>query len=359
MYITNAGISLFVQFAPILLIIFFPGIAMKLQSHGFDVGFNTILSAVVCFMFLIALLIILLLQVCKHRRQIEIEISKSAQNSKDNFFVQCCLKHLVFHYIRDHFCAAEFRLSKLCEEIENKHKEALSQFTAKDIVQGMDKISEGVLDEALDYIGSFANSVCQDITEFFREIPLFDKNVSCCLRIAQYDIEKDICGYATVGRSKWLNPDRSRKSKIIYANQGIMTIISGKIGTDYRKGILLVPSIQKAITNKVWLPSENDNDEKIQSVIIAAINSKNIVKPMIRSSQGHQTHIDGLLYLTSEKTENDCPFDEAYAELCAAIADALGCLLFRLNEKYSKVNKMVVEAKRLKLRTALMQKMGH
>ena len=348
MYVANAGISLFVQCAPIILVVLFPGLALKLKMHGFDMDFNTILSVVVCFMFLIALLVVLLLQVRKHRKQIEIEISKSEQRSKDDFFGLCCLKHLVFHYIRDHFCAAEFRLSKLCEEIGTEY-ERVRQLEPKEIVQELDKAFDGVLDEALDHIGSFANGVCQDITDFIHEIPLFDKNVSCCLRIALYDIGKDICGYATVGRSKWLNPDRSRKSKIIYANQGIMTVISAESGTNYRKGVLFVPSIQKAIKNDVWLSSENDNDEKIQSVIIAPINSKNIVNPTVKNSQKHQTHIDGLLYFTSEKTENDCPFDEAYAELCAAIADALGCLIFRLNEKYNKVNQMAVDAKRLKL----------
>lgn len=247
--------------------------------------------------------------------------------------------HYLIHHIRDKFClmdqAIEDQIASAKQEME-PFAELRRNKTNKQNIKDLCKKARRKTMENL--CVSFSD-ICEDISQFFKKIIPNEDIIGCCIRIGQ--TSDGLFGYATFGRSRGLNDHRHRDSEKLLPNEGIAKILSDGQLSAKEKCVILVPSIKKASEAGNWKVGPNDKDDMIQSTMIAPVNSKRAIAPGLDegSEEEYTIHanvsMDGMLYLTSKKTGENCPFYVDHVDILAAIADTLGCLVFRINNKCS------------------------
>lgn len=317
-----------------LIAYFFPSLAWTVSYYNavFDASFGFV--AICC-------IVLLFFFLNKHDR-------KHNEHRRWTWLFRAHFHH-IFHHIRNCFCKTdsniENRFLKIQEKIENfqntKHSSKTKFGKAKDLLLSeIKQLNHEVVDEVCTF---FSNS-CNEIAVFFEFLSPNEK-LDCCIRVAQEEPSIDgkppVLGYATLGRSRGVSQAaRVENSVSLHANRGVPKIISNGVRQSSKNCVLLIQSIERSIALGEWEKSANDSDPSIRSVMIAPINFR---RPF-STNQNNSARMDGLLYVTSPKEGSKSPFSESYAkrkaDIAAGIADFMGCLVYRLNERQMRIKQL-------------------
>lgn len=156
-------------------------------------------------------------------------------------------------------------------------------------------------------IKDFNSRAVNDIAGYYR-CRLRNTQINCAVRLAMRDSSGQEI-YQTVARSDGMNPAREQHSEPIPSNSGLAAAIRRR----GEMGVLLIPSIDEAIKEHIWLATKTDEYSDVQTLMVAPINGH---------EAGRKVMI-GLLYVTSPKP-HDLSFCPAHTIVIKAFADLLG-----------------------------------
>jgi len=225
--------------------------------------------------------------------------------------------HFLFHNIRDKFYDAKVRIKEKSKEIETTEINSKLSKLSKD-----EKIS--TLKEDVYYaLKNFSKDVCKEIQEI-SDTYFAGQSLGSSVRVATVGADGTGQYYATLGRSDRLSNTRQNSTAPLLFGEGVAASLVNK---NNGRGFALVLTdiqAQDIRDDGLWVPSQNDSDETVASLIAVPINSYE------NSAKGRESKMVGILYLTSDRKKKNCLFLEQHAEFMSAMADFLSCIYSQL-----------------------------